>query len=234
MNIMKIVAVADLHGRLPRIPVCDLLLIAGDISPNQCRNFELVNSWMVNRFRPWLAAVPAKHVIGIAGNHDFIFRGRTDLVPRNMRWHYLQDSGIELEGVKIWGSPWSLTYRGWAFEADDEEELPAKYALIPEGTGIILSHCPPYGIADTSLGNPAAGPIGSRALLERICVVKPKLVIFGHAHTAHHGPVEIVPGVTGFNVACADERNHPAYEPTVIELDIENTNEEDSNDYKPQ
>lgn len=217
MKTLKIVAVADLHGKLPQIPVCDLLLIAGDISPNQCKNYEFVESWMKKRFARWLEAVPAKNIVGIAGNHDFIFRSRMHLVPRNLHWHYLLDCGIELDGVKIWGSPWSVRYRDWAYEAD-EEELEKKYALIPDGTDIVVSHCPPRGIADTSLGNPAAGPIGSQALLERVCAIKPKLVVFGHAHTAAHGPIEIIPGVVGYNASLVDERNRPVNDPTIIEL----------------
>ena len=220
MKAIIIVAIADVHGRLPKdMPECDLLLIAGDISPKQCKNYESVNSWLAKRFKPWLAGVPAKHVVGVAGNHDFIFRDHKELVPRNLRWHYLQDSGIELEGVKIWGTPWSRRYQGWAFEGD-EEELAQRYAMIPEGTDIILSHCPPRGIGDICLGYPDGGMIGSQALLERVCQVKAKLVIFGHAHTAQHGAIEIVPGVTGYNVACAGETNIPLYPPTVIELII--------------
>ena len=218
--IRNIVAVADLHGRLPKdIPPCDLLLIAGDISPNRCRDYDMVESWLRKRFRPWLEKVPARHVVGVAGNHDFIFQHQRELIPNDLRWHYLQDSGIELEGVKIWGTPWCPRYDGWAFEAD-EDELAAIASLIPAGTDIVLSHCPPRGIADVCYGNSASGSLGSRALLERVCQVRPRLVVFGHAHTAKHGPTTIVPGTVGYNVACADEANCPHYAPTIIEVPV--------------
>jgi len=217
MNVIShIVAVADLHGRIPQsVPECDLLIIAGDISPNACRDYDLVQSWMNKRFKPWLEKVPARHIVGIAGNHDFVFRDRQDVIPENLRWNYLQDSGVEIEGVRIWGTPWSLRYDGWAFEAE-EEELEQRYSAVPNDTDIIVSHCPPRGISDVCYAG--AEHIGSKALLTRVCELRPKLVVFGHAHTGHHGPVVIVPGTVGYNVACADSLNRPAHPPTEISV----------------
>lgn len=57
-----------------------------------------------------------RHEVFIAGNHDFLFeRDATEaeaLVPVGV--HYLRDSGIAIEGLKIWGSPWQPWFGDWA------------------------------------------------------------------------------------------------------------------------
>jgi hypothetical protein len=51
--------------------------------------------------------VPARHIVGIAGNHDLIYAGtRAPFVLAGLPWHYLQDGEVELCGLRIWGTPW--------------------------------------------------------------------------------------------------------------------------------
>src|SRR5262249_37371286 len=52
---MKIVALADLHGYLPSaIPACDLLLLAGDLTPVQNHAPAFQAQWLDGPFRAWL------------------------------------------------------------------------------------------------------------------------------------------------------------------------------------
>ncbi|MEY4540707.1 MAG: hypothetical protein RLZZ306_2464, partial [Bacteroidota bacterium] len=55
--------------------------------------------------------LPHRHKIVIAGNHDLYFEAVpsvANLLITNAI--YLNDSGIEIEGLKIWGSPISPNY----------------------------------------------------------------------------------------------------------------------------
>jgi hypothetical protein len=59
----------------------------------------------IKGFMKWFAKQNAKHKIFIAGNHDKLFENeRTfalSLIPGNVI--YLEDSGIELLGLKFYG-----------------------------------------------------------------------------------------------------------------------------------
>jgi hypothetical protein len=70
---MRIICTADLHGQLPDIPECDLLLIAGDVCPVEDHDPTYQRKWST-KFRLWLAdeqRVQAERIVWIAGNHDF-------------------------------------------------------------------------------------------------------------------------------------------------------------------
>src|SRR5580658_8754431 len=96
----RIVAISDQHGVLPEIPACDLLLIAGDVCPVSNHAIDFQAAWLAAEFRQWLKCVPARKSVFIAGNHDFVFEQRSGFLPPSFPATYLQDSGIEWEGLR--------------------------------------------------------------------------------------------------------------------------------------
>jgi Icc-related predicted phosphoesterase len=94
---------------------------------------------------------------------------------------YLEDSATTVNGVKIWGSPYTPEYNDWAFPIE-EDEAAAKWAGIPDDADIVISHGPPQDIADEVWGGFHAGCPELRNAIER---AKPALLVFGHIHEAH-------------------------------------------------
>jgi Icc-related predicted phosphoesterase len=208
----RIVATSDLHGHLPSIPPCDLLILGGDICPNGSPKDQ--QGWLDNPFRKWLDTVPAKEVVAIAGNHDFIFADKMDLVPKDLRWHYLQDNLIRLYNLTIYGSPWQLPFYG-VFNMPDKL-LPPYYAKVPKKVDIFINHGAPFGILDSLpclLPEDEIAPLhtGSISLREKVFEIGPKLCIFGHIHGGFGKIVQH--GITFANVSLLNDdmevTNHP-------------------------
>lgn len=215
----RICCISDLHGHLPPVPDCDLLLLGGDL----CRHHDDY-PWYAKKLKPWVDELAERcKVVAVAGNHDFVFERLPEAVPA-MNWSYLQDSGVEWNGLKIWGSPWQPRFYDWAFNLD-EPELVKKWALIPDDTDILLLHGPPHGYGDKShykwkTDDDTAWPgyehTGSPGLTKRILEVKPKLAVAGHIHRGY-GRYEI--GSTVFvNASLVNEQYTPVNEPIVVEL----------------
>lgn len=70
---------------------------------------------------------------------------------------YLQGSAVEIEGLKIYGSPWQPEFQGWAFNLPRGPRLREKWRLIPEGLDILVTHGPLAHRADGAEG-PSRGP----------------------------------------------------------------------------
>ena len=69
---MKICVTSDLHGNLPTIEECEMLLICGDILPLKIQmNHRKSKKWLLNEFKEWIKSQPVKQTVFIAGNHDF-------------------------------------------------------------------------------------------------------------------------------------------------------------------
>jgi hypothetical protein len=214
---MKIVAVSDLHGFLPRdVPTCDLLLLAGDLCPITNHGVAYQAAWLDRELRHWLAGLRARRIVGIAGNHDLIFERAPELVPRDLPWTYLQDAGLEWEGLSIWGTPWQPWFCDWAFNGNPER-LRRQWALIPQETDILVVHGPPYNYGDgVPEGDGIVRHAGCPLLLERIRAVQPRLVVFGHIHEGR-GDWQL--GATRLaNVTLLDAAYRLVYEPWQCEL----------------
>lgn len=207
---MRVVCLADLHGYLPEVPPCDVLLVAGDICPTDDERPERQRRWLHSTFARWLADVPAATVVGVAGNHDFV--GETDpSALRDLDWHYLQDETIEIDGLSVYGSPWTSRFQEWAFMLT-EEELSRCWEGIPDAIDVLCVHSPPVGYGDWISGH----HIGSPSLLEAIDARAPKLCVFGHVHQGYgrwqRGATELV------NAAHCDMQYLPAHPPVALEL----------------
>lgn len=211
---MRVCAISDLHGFLPPIEACDLLLLAGDLCPVRDHSLQAQREFLDGPFRGWLETLPAKHIVGVAGNHDFIFERAPEMVANDLPWRYLQDSATQVDGLTIYGTPWQPWFCDWAFNLY-QRDLKEKWELIPDRLDILLLHAPPAGFGDlTETGNRT----GSPSLLARIEQVKPKLVVFGHIHEAF-GRWTINDGVTTLaNVTHVDVRYRPANAASVFEL----------------
>ena len=180
---MRVVCTSDLHGHLPEIPECDLLLIGGDIVPVVRTSMQQERAWLLNEFSNWLRSVPVQRIVGIAGNHDFPFQNDPSL-GHELPWDYLCESAIEIDGVVVYGCPWTPWFFDWAFNAprNDHEEtfLAEKWNLAPPGADIILSHGPPRECGDRVIRSNE--PVGSRSLRSWIERHQPTLVVCGHIH----------------------------------------------------
>lgn len=213
---MLIACVSDLHGHLPDIPNCDLLLLAGDLCPVNNHSDPYQLSWLKYEFRHWLEAQPARKIVGVAGNHDLLFQNQPHLVPE-LPWDYLEDSGTEFEGLKIYGTPHQPYFFDWAFNLY-ECDLEKKWAEIPLDTEILVLHGPPRGYGDLAprqLGG--TEHTGSPSLLARIDQLKNlKLAVFGHIHEGF-GRYERNGAILA-NVSLVNSQYEPVNGVTMIEL----------------
>jgi Icc-related predicted phosphoesterase len=208
---VKIVAVSDLHGNLPVIPECDLLLIAGDVCPVADHRLARQMAWLQGEFANWLRGVPARHVIGVAGNHDFVFQqaGNNEAVP----WEYLEDKATTYGGLKVYGTPWQPIFCQWAFNAS-EEQLANLWSWIPDDTEVLVTHGPPHGYGDRV---PRGENVGSPSLARRVAELKNlKLMVFGHIHEGR-GVYRVGDAVLA-NVSLVDGGYRVAHEPMVFEV----------------
>lgn len=191
------------------VPPCDILIHAGDYSSYGDMN-ELI------KFNQWLGTLDqAKNIVCIDGNHDiFAYKSHSTARALFSNAIYLRDELVEVQGLKIWGSPWSKKFGNWAYMTS-EEELLVKYQRIPEGVDILISHQPAYGILD-KVEN--AGSVGSISLRDEVFNrIKPRLVTAGHLHL-NGGLTKTEQGIIFANSAICDEDYNPSREPILLYL----------------
>jgi len=232
---MRIVATSDFHGTLPEIPECELLIIGGDICPVWDHSMQFQRDWLETTFSEWLEKVPAQKIVGVAGNHDFYMRDpKGEKLVKLLDWVYLRNDFaiidiLDEQGnntrLKVWGSPYSNKFGGWAF-MKSELELAKMWDEIPRDSDIIIVHGPPWGYGDgvgqrwDSLRQGwTAEHVGSTSLTNQLMYdVWPylKLVVFGHIHEGY-GQYEMK-NWKMLNVSLMDSQYEPVNPPIEVEL----------------
>jgi Icc-related predicted phosphoesterase len=218
---IRFVCMSDSHTQTPSsLPEGDILIHAGDWSNNGSTQ-DLI------KFCDFIAkaAQKYKHVVVIAGNHDWCAEEKPQLTQEYIESAgavYLNDEGVVLENIKIWGSPITPWFFDWAFNRHRGQAIQKHWDMIPQDTEVLITHGPPYGIGD-QLGPRGSEPfkhVGCANLTTTIdqSLKKLKLHVFGHIHEGHG--VFYKSGTTYVNASILDERYTQKYEPTVVEIEV--------------
>jgi len=204
---VKIVAISDTHTYHDFIdlPAGDILVHMGDFCLRGDRG-------EYDKFVDWFVKQPHRYKVFIAGNHDRILEREKLPVPDGV--YYLEDSAIEIEGIKFYGSPWLPEFFNWAFNLPRGRPLQEKWVQIPEDTQVLLTHGPPHKILDQCPG----GSVGCEDLLERVLHL-PKLQyhMFGHIHESYG--TEVFGSTMFVNASICNGRYAPINAPIVLEIE---------------
>eukprot|EP01052_Picozoa_sp_SAG31_P012089 SAG31_NODE_698_length_12746_cov_3.495136_2_plen_153_part_00 len=98
--------------------------------------------------------------------------------------HMLTDTEVTVKAgtpprsVRVYGSPWQPQFRNWPTYLP-WSEIEAKWAKIPSGLDVLVTHTPPYKYGD---GDRHTVDFGDWALLAAIKTKRPRLCVFGHIH----------------------------------------------------
>lgn len=183
---MKITCISDTHNQHLHIPPDwleggDVLVHAGDVSGRGTLK-------EIEAFLEWFNEQPYTHKIFIAGNHDFWFEKTTGFVVNEMLQEkypnvkYLNDSGVEIDGVKFWGSPVQPWFYDWAFNRVGTD-ICEHWDMIPLDTDVLITHGGPKHIGSLNITTRGRSDVGCPYLYEKLNELKQlKLFVQGHIH----------------------------------------------------
>lgn len=211
---MRLVIISDthsLHSRI-KVPDGDVLMHCGDFCGRSTMDH-------VKYFNDWLGSLPHKHKIVIAGNHDLPFQEEPEEARKTLSAaKYLQDSGVVIDSISFWGSPWQPEFCDWAFNLPRGKALAEKWALIPGNTDVLMTHGPPQGVLDLC-PNIYGGPevnVGCADLAIALARVNPRVHAFGHIHEGYG----VYKGMATdfYNASICTGDYHPTNLPHIVDL----------------
>ena len=250
---MKFGILSDIHGYPPldedrkELATCDVVCLCGDIFEGRVLE-DFANEQIID----WMKSLTdaGKRVIMTPGNHDLmLYRGYIEKNNLPMDYycrHILQaqpitvedmketcgcevliDEGTEVNGIKIYSTPWCPLFYNWSF-MKDENDLYEIFSKIPKDTKIVLSHTPPRiaGVGeywwDVDISDyDRTIHCGSLSLAKAIKENLDSAFVFcGHIHSGNHSADKftIEPNNRVINVSYVNENYKPYYKPYYIEL----------------
>lgn len=212
----RICMISDTHEqhREVKIPKCDVLLHAGDITYNG-------DIPKLNDFDLWLMELKEEGIIQqaivIPGNHDITFEGPLHEVAMacmsNCETLICDVAYAGEEGLTVWGVPHQLRFFDWAFNCSEQALDRYLREGCPDKVDILLTHGPPWGVRDW---NRQGEHCGSKAVYDFIMDYQPRLAVCGHIHGAHG--LALLGNTLVINAATCNEEYKPVHEPVVIDI----------------
>lgn len=237
---MRITLISDTHCQHAKVklPGGDTLIHSGDFTwigdPDE-----------VTDFLDWFTIQPYANKVFIAGNHDLTFDseilyrkkashyygdewdtpaevGKPDWLKRLLTelpsdTHYLETSVVEINGVKIWGSPHTPKFgREWGFNVERGYDINQIWTGIPIDTNIVVTHGPIYGYCDRVYGQNKN--VGCNELYYRLMEVNPAMHVCGHIHEAY-GYRQTDWGYA-LNASVYNHLNYTLNEPITVDYDL--------------
>lgn len=146
---MKICALSDTHCSendiIQKLEPADLLVFAGDMC---CQG-------KIDEVRGFVSFIKQiehlyTNIVFIAGNHDWPFyndkRNALDEFV-GTKAIYLENDSVVVDGIKIYGSPETREFCGWAFNRTNEQ-LHRYWSNIPKDINILVNHSVPFNVLD--------------------------------------------------------------------------------------
>eukprot|EP00040_Diaphanoeca_grandis_P005879 m.34897 g.34897 ORF g.34897 m.34897 type:complete len:233 (-) comp17053_c0_seq1:110-808(-) len=184
---VKIVMISDTHNghRSLTIPDGDILIHAGDFT-RFGKEADAID------FNEWLGTLPHRHKIVVNGNHESNAPWQPNIKSIITNATFLCQESIVLETpnkskCKVFGTQFF-----WSMKSTNPH-----YAAIPSDVDILIAHNPAKGFVDNACG--------CQALANVIQMVRPKLVVSGHIHTAHGVTQAFDTGIIYVNAANANK-----------------------------
>jgi hypothetical protein len=150
----------------------------------------------------------------IAGNHDLMFERHPGAAKELLR-HLSRKLRYGTSGSRDLGISCPAEFNNWAFNVARGAAIRPYWQMIPEGTDVLITPGPPFGVLDKSL--PSTPHLGCEELAKAIEQIKPRLNIFGHIHGGH-GQMT-ANGTQYVNASVLDEAYRLVHEPQVVEID---------------
>ncbi len=235
---LKVVALSDMHGYLPKIKRgSEVMLIAGDIVPLSIQGYNKISQeWVLDEFCEWAMKQPVDKVFVIPGNHDWglyiddpeFAELSAKLLTQSYNKVILSKDNIHnYKGLRIVTSPWCKQFYNWAYMLSDAELTKKFNGLLEKNENklvdILLTHDAPYGASDQLLESTAWNPItpgphiGNKPLADFVKQLKPSYHFHGHLHSTNHEK-EMLGDTTIYNVSIVSEAYEAIYPPLYLTI----------------
>lgn len=222
---MRIWLISDTHTRHEELKIpadVEMVVHCGDEANSHKSKPNRLESLAFFR---WFSSLEIPRKVFVPGNHSIAVELGLITPADYPDVHFLIHQQLEIQGIKIFGSPYTPWFFNWAYNVA-RPDLEAIWATIPSGIDLLITHGPPKGILDVTRDWKSKAPIhvGSLSLTRQVIErIKPTIHAFGHIHDEEgicNFAQQERDGVLFINCSCCDLPGQLVNHGTIVELSV--------------